>query len=1212
MSLNNPLIVPVDVHAFAVNQNTLGNIGANIQRWQYSYPFLENFDSPMPKPFTGQNSFPGTGVAVHWTLPAVLRRGRQDEAGGMRFPLVPNRWMVVRYSGPPAARSAVAWVVESDALGNADPLTGGSPYIQPNAATLKPTFVGQVAGLSGWAEPDPPELFLTAVAPGNNMFASFQPYNQGVFSMFDPLTGVAAQDTLSYMVAGWYSAPGKDILATWKVQGGGFESFLEQSGWAVAGSGGDEATIGLYSGFAWGVAWDRDGPAQNSAPPAGQVQLAIGNTAVDALTALIAAQSKDEPDIDPELLEALQYSLLPAYDQPDAQFLLQQQIVQGWFGARSGGYRWEIVAAPVEAASGDSPQPPSADELATEATWLAELNVQQQALDQAVLALGDLQWDLYQTWWKSGFVAANGLSPYPEGTSQAQFEQALDASDPTSLISKVNAQQETVASLQAAIPFGATQPELQEAIHRYAADKGLPQSRELKQSALRPYHRAYDPTLLMSGLEATELLAPSKPRLCRFAGQIVTGFEFSGGKILLPQVAAAVPTPPNLAAVPAQIANLLQEFFLLDPTNAPAIAQAALGRSDPQTVAAIAAGQANVAGYVGSAPDFSLLAWQQPWSPLVLLWDIVWYPIPHDNGEAPLWSFDGDDYVWNGSGLGGDPPSWEYQGMIFLTPQAGFNFRAQIEKFIAENPGLPEVEKLYAFVEQIDSWDFLSQSLVGLTQRMALRDPAPNLSPTANSQSYFSGRSFASLVGSSATYVPQPGIPQPQPFQPWPPSGFQNWRAGQFLIRRLFVVDRFGQSCEVVTSQTQTGFAPILAPSLKPQHPVLQQGGDRFIQLPPRLLQSARLNFDYVSCADDAHVLGLNPGVNPVCGWLLHNYLDESIVAYDNTGAALGWMWIITDRHSEGIVHWQPAPNSVFQTLEDLLKVPYLAHLGSLLEGVRRLGPSAFKALLATVDEAVWSIESGDTTTDLGLTLLAGRPIALLRVRLMFELAGTPLTDPSWRFTFSPSPNPATGWSFAIRLGESGDARDGLVGYCAGSRYDILYAPDPPDRNPDPGYVVPVGTGAGLTLPLDGSTAAYLTLLADPRAVIHATTGILPPVTIAIPQQFVDPALASMEIGFAIGPLLSDLVTPEDAVLAGPPSLVLPRPTLRTGTWSWLQFDGSHWARFGVSQSVPTAQMSNVNPVIREGILHLSEPLGPSASNTHAHTHRAPKEKRLP
>src|ERR1044072_5277712 len=217
MATNNPLLVPLSVKAFAINDDVLANKGVNIQRWAYDYDLLSRFDSPMPEPFGGGNNLPGTGVILHWDLPAILRRGVQGEGGVVEFPLVPNRWLVVRYSGPATARTATAWVVLSDALDDDDPVTGGAPYMTPGATSLQPTLVGQVISLDDYqGPPPPPPPFLTAVAPGNNLFASFQPYCQNVFSIFDPLEGVAAQDTLSYLVAGWYADSRFDIVGSWQ------------------------------------------------------------------------------------------------------------------------------------------------------------------------------------------------------------------------------------------------------------------------------------------------------------------------------------------------------------------------------------------------------------------------------------------------------------------------------------------------------------------------------------------------------------------------------------------------------------------------------------------------------------------------------------------------------------------------------------------------------------------------------------------------------------------------------------------------------------------------------------------------------------------------------------------------------------------------------------------------------------------------------------
>ncbi|MDF2193254.1 hypothetical protein [Paraflavitalea sp. CAU 1676] len=1195
MATNNPLLVPIKMEAFVVNNNVLHNTGVNIQRWKYGYPFLNMYATPQPKAFTGTNDLPGTGVVLHWELPEIVRNGNLNDAGKVVFPPAPNRWLVVRYSGPANARIATGWVVQSDALGNSDPVTGGSPYLKPGVNNLQSTFVGQVVPLSAWKEPNPSPLFLTAVAPGNNMFASFQPYSWNVFSFFDPLSGVAQQDNLSYFVGGWYSSQEEDILHSW-VAKGDFNAFLSQARWQLAAPSADTATYGFYHSMVWGINWDINGAAPNNTPASTDVKIALGNTAVDALTTLIAAQAQGNDKIDASLLEALQYGLLPGYDLPDAAFELAQQIQENWFGARTGGYNWEIVDAPVDANQGDPPPPVSTTELTKEELWLAALNQAQQTYDDAVRTLSALQWNLYQTWWKYNNAQANGLTnPWPSGTSQQQFQHALDPNNNQGLLKQVYAQKQLVDQLALAVPTGNTQTELLDNISIYAQSKDLPATRILKQSARRPFHRAYDPVVLMQGLKNETPLKPHGALVCRFMSQLATGFQYDANTtITLSQVQSIIPIPSRMQGVPSQLVNLLQEFFLLDPGNAAMVAQAALGSSKPDIIALVKAAMTGGQHILlpGYCPDLDLATWAQPWAPLVLLWDVVWYPIAHDDGLTDLWTFDGNEYTWGGTGFDNQAPTWEYQSMIFMTPQASFNFRAQMEKFLRENPDDTAVEQLEEFITQTDSWDFLSQSFVGLTPSMTLRDPNPNVSPELNQQAYFTNQSLSSLVGSSATYVPIPGATSPPPFEPWPASGFQNWRAGQFLIRRLYVVDKFGQTCEVINSQTQMTTKPLLAPSLQPQHPVIVQEGYRFVQLPPRLLQPARLNLDFVSCSDDKKVLGLSPDINPICAWLLHNYLDESIACYDNEGNILGGVWIITNDQQQKVVNWTPAPDSKIMTIADMINnpaYPDLNHLGQMLLAMQQLGPTAFNSMLETLDKAAVTIDGRQTTADMGLTLLAGRPVAMVRIQLQYELEGPVITDPSWRYTFAPNRNPVTSYTFNIRMGEAGQRSDGLVGYFTGNSYNRFYTPNVPARVEDPNYILPVGTGPSIALPFDGSTSAYLTMLMDPRSIVHATTGILPVISIGIPQGFVGGAFAHMDLTFRVNCLLGDTVTPEVVTKADNTAVVMPRPSLKNGTWSWQQFEGqTGWATYDITPSTPTAQFNNAQPIIRQGLLRLT------------------------
>lgn len=191
------------------------------------------------------------GVYLHWTLPESLRNGVHDLARNRTtFPIVPNRWLVVRWSGPPGARTATSWVVESDF---ADANAGTSAYLDPWANQPTPTAIGRKIALTsqGYQDPGGGRGFLTAVAPGLPTFAAYQPYNEDVFSIHDPLAGVAATDTLSYLVVGWYSRAADDVLTA-----GDFAKLLDDYRWAISdahATAGDTATRSLFCGRVAGL-----------------------------------------------------------------------------------------------------------------------------------------------------------------------------------------------------------------------------------------------------------------------------------------------------------------------------------------------------------------------------------------------------------------------------------------------------------------------------------------------------------------------------------------------------------------------------------------------------------------------------------------------------------------------------------------------------------------------------------------------------------------------------------------------------------------------------------------------------------------------------------------------------------------------------------------------------------------------------------------------
>ena len=108
----NLIVVPMELQAMVVNGRP-----RNFQRWQMNYKALKIFNSPEPKPFKNDSDDfsikeENQGVYLMWTLPKALRHGYQRTVGeDTKFPLVPNRWLVVRFSGQSDKRAAKAWVV---------------------------------------------------------------------------------------------------------------------------------------------------------------------------------------------------------------------------------------------------------------------------------------------------------------------------------------------------------------------------------------------------------------------------------------------------------------------------------------------------------------------------------------------------------------------------------------------------------------------------------------------------------------------------------------------------------------------------------------------------------------------------------------------------------------------------------------------------------------------------------------------------------------------------------------------------------------------------------------------------------------------------------------------------------------------------------------------------------------------------------------------
>jgi hypothetical protein len=226
---------------------------------------------------------------------------------------------------------------------------------------------------------------------------------------------------------------------------------------------------------------------------------------------------------------------------------------------------------------------------------------------------------------------------------------------------------------------------------------------------------------------------------------------------------------------------------------------------------------------------------------------------------------------------------------------------------------------------------------------------------------------------------------------------------------------------------------------------------------------------------------------------------------------------------------------------------------------IRDCGSDFLDDFIAAIDSAVENIEPENFAHHQDLALLMGQPLALVRASVNLELKGLPATHQGWnefRQDMHREERDDNGFSkvrFPIRIGAYRQFNDGTVGYWKETgpdtyEDDAFFAPqsDEDVKVKDRRHLKTHLTApdAMVFFQTIQSAPQILSLLIDPRGVVHATTGILPAKAINIPPDQYAAALQAIEITFLSTPILTD---------AG--KIHLPLPDEAGYQWSWLQQD---------------------------------------------------------
>lgn len=437
---------------------------------------------------------------------------------------------------------------------------------------------------------------------------------------------------------------------------------------------------------------------------------------------------------------------------------------------------------------------------------------------------------------------------------------------------------------------------------------------------------------------------------------------------------------------------------------------------------------------------------------------------------------------------------------------------------------------------------------------------------------------------------------------PLPENEFIPLRAGCLELIHLRLIDTFGQTADVLNSKEEK--TPLITCSEQMSHPDLKNE----IWLAPRLVQPTRLEFRWLSADFDTIELNSHPAASPICGWLVPNNLDASLMVYDASGAALGAVTLNKDHP------WQSAPGQPSLGIDEIQN-SHLKEMVKYLVNKTFRDATYLKGLVLSLEKALENIEPENFEQHQAKALLMGRPIALVRASIKLEAQGLYANNQSWdalRRDMQSNSRETLAYEnvqFPVRIGEYDQFNDGLVGFWMESEggfaadfyvndVDTANVADELFRQTQPlderfqkqllvindflsenhqtltrdGFVKQFENGLEIwyelierswlipisrTPAVNQSLAAepeILNILMDPRGIIHANCGIVPTKCIQIPPEQYAQALRNIEVTFLTAPIISN-----------DRQIQISLPQEEGFEWSWLEQkpartkSGSRW-----------------------------------------------------
>jgi hypothetical protein len=1226
------LVVPVDVQAL---YHPAGH-GETYVHLPMELGGPAGAEDPVP-PFSAPRDRPA-GVHLHWALPDGLLRGElEDRADApLKMRALPNRWLVLRLLGPRNARRLAVrgWVIESE-RGRVFDLAGypGGAASGDGDEIAPAALDGVVGGSPNWT---------AGYDATRNRFAFHDPLGD-----VDP--GQITTRLATYVVIGWWSERGHDPLS------GALSPFsvarrLPQFGWTASAA-------PLVA---------ETGPALFDRVPFRE--FGIRGTAAAARPQATATM---QVDIAGQLkLGTAQKALAAGF----SEYVLDTVAVSRFRAVYDTLLHGVVYGVPISGrVSGDSAPRAAAIEVSMAPT-LERLLAAQAAkglnvtaatrkeyleslltavANGSIMRLGDRDGTILldEAEHADGFEAFQGPETYEDVIVERGQTGLTAGRQPRTK----RAAEATGAPVAAEIIWngrkrGSTKATLLQ-MRQTAADKALkaaagslaaddrPQVRRIRRPGPR-YHRAVPPVVGLRNYGRSHRFNDdgrfddSGRLLCRWTSELATGFgEVFETELYLPRL--------QNAAIPGQAERILQNSFLYDPymltwafqaiqTVLPAATAGAVQNRLRGEIALRYSpdgtydGMASVVHGAAEAPfamktllseelrRFSIIegrdpspvavtCWRQPWSPVWLEWEVALEPGDGLRGWV-LGRIDfGGESVPTGASV-------TIRGRSPITTGLARTYQAVIQSYL-----IAEAQRDEAGAGEIAQGHEarlaeLAEFLGGVDLGSVTLDAASDVW-------------LAIGTGPDGHVLPVPETVA----QAFADAGLPRLVAsGRLRLAQARVIDSFGRFRDLDVTRVT------LPAALETK----DAQGRPAMRLPPRLAVPARLMWRFVDPAE----AGANPGEatldqerpertkSPIAGYLLPDFIDESIEFFDAGGAPLGE--VLHDPVTGGLI-WEGGVGreGPAVTLPEEGLSPAARLCGRIAQGMidadiaQRADPetegleSPLSAFLRAVDTTMWGIE-GLTGAASGATLagLVGRPVAITSTTLWIDIpqdlartgAYGETADALRDFLIAQGVHEAIkAQGFDVRLGDVARGQDGLYGYFLGddfSRFNListeiggaarlnrigrgyrailggvgaeigssfLPAPSPIDCP----YIT-----RSLPLSLHPGHKVRVTLLMHPSARVHATTGFLPRKSLELLRDWVAPGLARIAPSARVGPVLID-----------PDKVRLPKVAAFGANQTWTRRDSPiTWRNDPILSATQAALLPEGRVTVEEGYIRIT------------------------